>query len=56
MKIVIAGTGKAYWVRLVAKNGAILMASETYFSRSNARRAGRKLADALGLPLEDVTS
>lgn len=42
------------WVRLVGRNGRILMASEVYDSPSNARRAARRLGTALGLPFVEA--
>lgn len=39
-----------WYLKLVSvKNGATLMHSETYFTKSNARRAGVKLARTLHL-------
>lgn len=45
---------KLFWsVRLLGDNGEALLTSETYFNKSNARRAGRELAYALGTKLEE---
>lgn len=38
-----------HYLRLVGGNGEILMNSEDYSTRSNARRAARTLADQLGI-------
>ena len=40
-----------YFLRLVASNGGILARSETYSSKSNARRAAQSWIDAM----EDIT-
>lgn len=42
---------RAFYWRLVAANGKILAHSEQYASRSNARRAAKRAAKALKLPL-----
>ena len=38
-------------VNLVSKNGETLLASETYFSAGNAKRAANKVARALDIPV-----
>lgn len=38
-----------YHVVVVANNGEVLLSSETYFSKSNANRAAKKLKAALGV-------
>jgi uncharacterized protein YegP (UPF0339 family) len=37
------------WYTLNARNGAVLMTSETYSTESNMLRAARKVSTALGL-------
>lgn len=41
------GGGGAWYYRVVSYNGQVMLTSETYASRSNARRAARQFADAL---------
>lgn len=41
-----------WYYRLVADNGQVLATSEVYFSKSNALRAARNVADMLNLPLQ----
>jgi hypothetical protein len=43
----------ACWLRLVGANGAIIMTSELYATRTNARRSARTLAKRLGVPAYD---
>jgi uncharacterized protein YegP (UPF0339 family) len=38
-------------VRVVARNGEIVLSSQTYYSKSNANRAARALAAELGWPI-----
>jgi len=49
-----ADTGQkvTHWVRIVAANGEILLASESYSSESNARRAAHNLASHTGLKVK----
>lgn len=49
--ILIQGKLKWFW-HLVAKNGEILAHSQGYFSRFNAERAARKLAEGLKVKIE----
>lgn len=44
------------WLRLVGRNGETLMHSETYATRSNARRAARALAQKIGATVREVQS
>jgi uncharacterized protein YegP (UPF0339 family) len=37
---------------VVAKNGEIIATSETYFSKSNAKRAAKRLAGAIGVKVK----
>jgi uncharacterized protein YegP (UPF0339 family) len=48
LHIKISGSLLYHWV-LVARNGEVLATSETYFSRSNAIRAARRLSAAIGV-------
>lgn len=41
------------WIRLVGRNGQIIMTSELYSTRTNARRAARTLSKRLGVPAFD---
>jgi Domain of unknown function (DUF1508) len=44
--------GKLLYHRvLVARNGEVLATSETYFSRSNAKRAAHRLSEAIDVPV-----
>ncbi len=46
------GTGRQPWyLRVVSANGQVLLISEGYFSKWNAKRA----AGRLGLPIVDLT-
>lgn len=47
---------ETYWIRLKARNGQILMASETYYKKSNAVRAAKRLALLLKLPVRVSSS
>lgn len=49
------GTFQPWYYRLRSQNGQTLSVSEGYFSAWNARRAGRKVAESLGVPLKDLT-
>lgn len=42
-----------YW-RILSSNGQVMGTSETYFSKGNAKRAGRKVAKALNLKLVET--
>jgi uncharacterized protein YegP (UPF0339 family) len=47
--------GKRRWFwRLVSKNGQTVLTSEQYYSKYNALRSARRLAEANGLPLKIV--
>ncbi len=47
------GTGRQPWyLRVVAVNGQVILVSEGYFSKWNAKRAARRL----GLPVVEVDS
>lgn len=51
-KWVMLKQGRIRWhVRIMANNGKIVLSSQSYYSKSNADRAARKLADALGLSI-----
>lgn len=51
MKIVITRT--LFWtVRLVAANGEVVLSSETYYSKGNARRAAIRLSEVIGVPVK----
>lgn len=41
-----------WYVRLMARNGQVLLTSETYFSKSNALRSANKLSKNLGVPIK----
>lgn len=47
MRLVIKEEHGYFWVRLMAKNNKILMSSEGYASRRNARRAAFAMSWAL---------
>ena len=50
MKLQIHESADGQWyVRLVASNGKVLMHSETYTRRRDAKRAAAKIAARLGL-------
>jgi uncharacterized protein YegP (UPF0339 family) len=49
MHIEVRGKLLYHWV-LIAGNGEVLATSETYFSKSNAARAAKRLSDAIGVP------
>jgi len=50
VKIEILTSGPSHWYRLVSTgNGFVLMQSEMYANKQNAKRAGIKTATALGL-------
>lgn len=51
MKIKIRGKILYHWV-IVGKNGETLATSETYFSKSNAKRAAYLIGQAFKLPIE----
>lgn len=47
---IFKGTGLRNWrVRLVAQNGLVLAISEGYFSKSNAKRAAKRMFPGLKL-------
>lgn len=48
--------GWQHWWVLRANNGQVLATSETYASASNARRAARRIAQRLKLPLTGPTT
>lgn len=52
MKIQVLRKRLFWYVRLVAPNNKIRLSSETYFSKSNAVRAGRDLAEDTSWKLE----
>lgn len=41
-------------VRIVAKNNRVMVNSEAYYSKSNAERAGKGLAGAIGATLKVI--
>ena len=48
---------QAYYYRIVAKqNGKILVTSETYLTKFNAKRAALKMANTNGFPFVDRTT
>jgi uncharacterized protein YegP (UPF0339 family) len=49
MKVVVYKKHLFWRVKLVGTIGEILMVSETYYSRSNAVRAARRLRDVIGV-------
>ena len=51
----VGGWLSGYHLQLVSSsNGQILMHSEKYYTKSNARRAARKLAKNLDLPYKEL--
>ena len=53
MKIVLERKVVFWFIKFVGKNGKTLMHSETYYSKSNALRAGRKISKALNIKFEE---
>lgn len=53
---VMTAPGADPWLLLVGRNGEILMHSEGYATRSNARRAARALAQKIGATVREVQS
>jgi hypothetical protein len=49
LHIEICGKLLYHWV-LIAGNGEVLATSETYFSKSHAARAAKRLSQAIGVP------
>jgi hypothetical protein len=49
LHIEVRGKLMFHWV-LIAGNGEVLATSETYFSKSNADRAAKRLSEAIGVP------
>jgi uncharacterized protein YegP (UPF0339 family) len=47
MKVEVYKKALLWRVKLVAKNGETLLVSETYFSKSNAQRAAKKIKQEL---------
>lgn len=45
-----------YRIRLYGRNGKLMLISETYYSKSNAKRAGINLHKQTGFPLFDMTT
>lgn len=43
MKVVVSKKLLLWRVKLVAKNGEVLLVSETYYNKGNATRAAKKL-------------
>lgn len=44
-----------FWhVLIMGRNGAVLLNSETYYKRGNAKRAALALSKKLGLPVKGV--
>lgn len=41
-----------YRVKIVGKNGEIMMTSEAYYSEGNANRAAKNLSEKLNLPIK----
>lgn len=54
---VFKGEGRIqpWYYRLKSSNGQTLTVSEGYFSKWNARRAAKKIASSLDVPLKDST-
>lgn len=53
MYIEIKRSKKLFWHYVVkAKNGEIMLSSETYFNKGNCVRAARRSAKQLGVPIE----
>lgn len=48
------GLHRQFYYRLVAANGQVVTVSETYWSKSNAKRAARREAIRLLLPVVEV--
>lgn len=47
---------RRWWMRLVAKNGRIIMASETYHREFFCRRSAKRLSKATGIPINEQKS
>lgn len=44
-----------FWhVQIMSRNGQVLLNSETYYSKSNAKRAASTLSKSLRLPVKGV--
>lgn len=41
-----------WYIKIVAGNGETLLTSETYFTKSNAKRAAEKLSKKLGMAVK----
>jgi uncharacterized protein YegP (UPF0339 family) len=54
MKIEIRHSRVAFWCVLLSRNGKVMLTSETYYSMSNARRAARRAAKAIGIPCQEA--
>lgn len=53
MKLVLK-RGLVFWYyKLVARNGQVMMTSEVYFSKGNAKRAADKVSQAIKVPLSE---
>jgi uncharacterized protein YegP (UPF0339 family) len=52
MKIKLKGRILWHWI-LVAKNGEVVATSETYYSKSNAKRAAWELSKAIKVPISE---
>ena len=45
-----------YRIKLYGRNGKEMLTSETYFNKSNAKRAGLNLHEQTGFPFFDTTT
>lgn len=52
MKIIVTRKLVLYYIRIVGRNGEVLLTSETYYSKSNAKRAAMRLAEEFQLDME----
>lgn len=52
MKVIVKQGKLRHYVILKGDNGETIMNSQHYYSKGNAKRAGKKLADALDIPLK----
>lgn len=52
MNVQVYRRGLLWRVKLVGRNGETIMVSETYYSRSNANRAARRVEQELDLRIK----
>ena len=53
VKVAVSGEERYFWLRILGRNGEIMMDSEEYSSRSNVLRAAKRLSKLTGLEVKE---